>query len=128
MDSAESFASWSPHELSGIPKAMQINLEVGLYLARGWITPVKRIGDRTPDDGGVVSGPPWHLEGRSVVTAWSGASRRCARTSAASSTGTTPTNHGSAHCTVRGLRQTASCSKVLRPAISPRLSSIPPHG
>ena len=67
MDWAESFASWSPHELSGIPKAMQLNAEVGLYLARGWITPVTRIGDRTPDDGGVVSGPPWQLEGRSVV-------------------------------------------------------------
>ena len=26
-----------------------------------------RIRDRTPGDGGVVSGPPWHLEGRSVV-------------------------------------------------------------
>jgi glycine/D-amino acid oxidase-like deaminating enzyme len=67
MDWAEAFASWSPHELSGIPKAMQNNLEVGLYLARGWITPVTRIGDRTPRDGGVVSGPPWSLEGRSVV-------------------------------------------------------------
>jgi glycine/D-amino acid oxidase-like deaminating enzyme len=67
MDWAEAFASWSPHELSGIPKAMQLNLEVGLYLARGWITPVTRIGDRGTSDGGVVSGPPWHLEGRSVV-------------------------------------------------------------
>jgi glycine/D-amino acid oxidase-like deaminating enzyme len=67
MDWADSFASWSPHELSGIPKAMQNNLEVGMYLARGWITPVTRLGDRTPDDGGVVSGPPWQLEGRSVV-------------------------------------------------------------
>ena len=67
MDWAEAFASWSPHELSGIPKAMQNNLEVGLYLARGWITPVTRWGDRTPGDGGVVSGPPWQLEGRSIV-------------------------------------------------------------
>jgi glycine/D-amino acid oxidase-like deaminating enzyme len=67
MDWADAFASWSPHELSGIPKAMQQNLEVGLYLARGWITPVTRIGDRTPEDGGVVSGPPWSLEGRCVV-------------------------------------------------------------
>ncbi len=67
MDWAEAFASWSPHELSGIPKAMQNNMEVGLYLARGWITPVTRIGDRTPEGGGIVSGPPWHLEGRSLV-------------------------------------------------------------
>lgn len=67
MDWADAFASWSPHELSGISKAMQNNLEVGLYLAKGWITPATRMGDRTPEEGGVVSGPPWHLEGRSVV-------------------------------------------------------------
>ena len=67
MDWADAFASWSPHELSGIPKALQANLEVGFNLAKGWITPVTRIGDRTPEDGGVVSGPPWHLEARSVV-------------------------------------------------------------
>ncbi len=67
MDWAEAFASWSPHELSGIPKAVQNNLEVGLYLARGWITPATRIIDARREDGGVVSGPPWHLEGRSVV-------------------------------------------------------------
>jgi glycine/D-amino acid oxidase-like deaminating enzyme len=67
MDWAEAFASWSPHELSGIPKAMQLNMEVGLYLARGWVTPVTRIGNRTPEEGGVVSGPPWRLEGRAVV-------------------------------------------------------------
>ena len=67
MDWAEAFASWSPHELSGIPTAMKNNAQVGLYMARGWITPVTRIGNRTPEDGGVVSGPPWQLEGRSVV-------------------------------------------------------------
>jgi len=67
MDWAQAFASWSPHELSGIPKALQTNAQVALYLARGWITPVTRIGNRTPDEGGVVSGPPWDLEARSVV-------------------------------------------------------------
>jgi glycine/D-amino acid oxidase-like deaminating enzyme len=67
MDWADAFASWSPHELSGIPKAVQANLEVGINLAKGWIMPVARIGDRAPDGGGVVSGPPWHLEARSVV-------------------------------------------------------------
>lgn len=67
MDWAEAFASWSPHELSGIPKAVQLNAEVGLYLARGWITPVTRTLNRTPQEGGVVSGPPWQLEGRAVV-------------------------------------------------------------
>jgi glycine/D-amino acid oxidase-like deaminating enzyme len=67
MDWAHAFASWSPHELSGVPKALQANLEVGFNLAKGWITPVTRIGDRSPDTGGVVSGPPWHLEARCVV-------------------------------------------------------------
>jgi hypothetical protein len=67
MDWANAFASWSPHELSGIPKALQANLQVGLYLARGWITPVARTSNRTPGKGGVVSGPPWDLEARSVV-------------------------------------------------------------
>lgn len=67
MDWAEAFASWSPHELSGIPKAMQNNAQVALYLARGWLTPVTRIGNRSPDDGGVVSGLPWQLQGRALV-------------------------------------------------------------
>lgn len=67
MDWADAFASWSPHELSGIPKAVQANVEVGFNLAKGWITPVTRLADRTPRTGGVVSGPPWALEARSVV-------------------------------------------------------------
>jgi len=67
MDWADAFASWSPHELSAIPTALQANLEVGFNLAKGWITPVTRIGNRTPESGGVVSGPPWDLEARSVV-------------------------------------------------------------
>jgi hypothetical protein len=58
MDWADAFASWSPRELLGIPTAMQANLEVGFNLAKGWITPVTRIGNRMPDEGGVVSGPP----------------------------------------------------------------------
>jgi glycine/D-amino acid oxidase-like deaminating enzyme len=67
MDWADAFASWSPHELSGIPTAMQLNLEVGFNLAKGWITPVMHPGGRPSDDGGVVTGPPWHLEARSIV-------------------------------------------------------------
>ena len=67
MDWAEAFASWSPHELSGIPKAMQNNAQVAMYLARGWLTPVTRIGNRSPDEGGVVSGLPWQLQGRALV-------------------------------------------------------------
>ena len=35
MDWADAFASWSPHELSGIPKALQANLEVGLQPGEG---------------------------------------------------------------------------------------------
>ncbi|GJJ20961.1 MULTISPECIES: FAD-dependent oxidoreductase [Mycolicibacterium] len=67
MDWAAAFASWSPHELSGIPAAMRANLEVALNLAKGWIAPVARMGNRSPDDGGVVSGPPWHMEACSVI-------------------------------------------------------------
>lgn len=69
MDWAKAFASWSPHELSGIPTALQANLEVGFNLAKGWITPVTRTLHRQPgeDEGGIVSGPPWHLEARCIV-------------------------------------------------------------
>lgn len=67
MDWSEAFASWSPHELSGLPAAVKTNLTVGLNLAKGWLTPVTRIGAAPTEDCGVVSGPPWHLEARSVV-------------------------------------------------------------
>ncbi|ORB74156.1 FAD-dependent oxidoreductase [Mycobacterium scrofulaceum] len=69
MDWARAFASWSPHELSGLPTALQANLEVGFDLAKGWLTPLLRTGRRSPgaDEGGVVSGPPWHLEARCRV-------------------------------------------------------------
>jgi hypothetical protein len=69
MDWSSAFASWSTHELSGLRTAMQSNLEVGFNLTKGWITPAARTGRRGPaeDGGGVVSGPPWHLEARCRV-------------------------------------------------------------
>lgn len=67
MDWADAFASWSPHELSGIPTAMQANLEVGFNLAKGWVTPIAAPANQTPEHGGVVSGPPWHLQARCNV-------------------------------------------------------------
>lgn len=69
MDWSNAFASWSPHELTGALTAMQANLEVGFNLTKGWITPALRTGRRSPVDGegGVVSGPPWHLEARCRV-------------------------------------------------------------
>ncbi len=67
MDWAEAFASWSPHELSGLATAVQANLTVGLNMAKGWIAPVTRIGTPAAEDCGVVSGLPWHLEAHSVV-------------------------------------------------------------
>ena len=69
MDWSSAFASWSPHELSGLVTAMQSNLEVGFNLAKGWITPATRPSRRSPneDEGGVVSGPPCHLEARCRV-------------------------------------------------------------
>ena len=71
MDWARAFASWSPHELSGLPTALQFNAEVGFDLAKGWITPVTRTGRRSPgpDEGGVVSGLPWDLEARCRIDA-----------------------------------------------------------
>jgi glycine/D-amino acid oxidase-like deaminating enzyme len=67
MEWAGAFTSWSPHEVSGITTLMQSNLEVGFNLIKGWATPIGTRWDRTPDDGGVVSGPPWHLQARSRV-------------------------------------------------------------
>lgn len=67
MDWAEAFASWSPHELSGLATAAQANLAVGFNLAKGWITPVTRMGATAAEDCGVVTGPPWHLQAHSVV-------------------------------------------------------------
>ncbi|PQM46679.1 D-amino acid dehydrogenase [Mycobacterium talmoniae] len=53
MDWAGAFASWSPHEISGLSTAALANLEVGINLARGWITPALRTGRGGPgDDGG----------------------------------------------------------------------------
>jgi glycine/D-amino acid oxidase-like deaminating enzyme len=78
MDWAKAFASWSRHELAGLPTAMQANLEVGFRLTTGWITPVTRTGRRSPgeDEGGVVSGPPWHLEARCRVNGPQGTEHR----------------------------------------------------
>lgn len=69
MDRSGAFASWSPHELSGLLTAAQANMEVGFNLTTGWITPATRTGRRGPsvDEGGVVSGPPWHLQARCRV-------------------------------------------------------------
>jgi len=67
MDWADAFASWSPHELSGARTAIQANLEVGINLAKGWVTPTLASSDRTPRGCGVVSGPPWRLQARSNV-------------------------------------------------------------
>ncbi|MCP9273686.1 FAD-dependent oxidoreductase [Mycolicibacterium arenosum] len=67
MDWADAFASWSPHELSGLATAAHANLEVGFNLAKGWVTPVAASSDPAPEGCGVVSGPPWHLQARSTV-------------------------------------------------------------
>jgi glycine/D-amino acid oxidase-like deaminating enzyme len=66
MDWADAFASWSPHELSGVPTALQTNFKVGLHLAQGWLKPL--VNRSAPTDGqGTVSGPPWRLHADSVV-------------------------------------------------------------
>jgi len=63
----KAFASWSPHELTGIPTALQANLEVGLQLAKGWLTPMAAPQVAPPDGAGVVSGRPWNLRAESTV-------------------------------------------------------------
>ncbi|MBV9322053.1 MAG: FAD-dependent oxidoreductase [Mycobacterium sp.] len=67
MDWARAFAAWSPHELTGITTAVQANLEVGFHLGKGWLAPIARIGSSIPKEGGVVSGPPWHLQARCSI-------------------------------------------------------------
>ncbi|ORA56523.1 FAD-dependent oxidoreductase [Mycolicibacterium chubuense] len=66
MDWAAAFASWSPHELSGIPTALQLNMQVGLHLAKGWVAPLTASGE--PEEGqGIVSGAPWRMTATSIV-------------------------------------------------------------
>lgn len=61
------FDSWSTHELSGLSTALKLNLEVGVYLAAGWVTPAL-LRDGVPAEGdGKVHGPPWHLSACSTV-------------------------------------------------------------
>lgn len=67
MDWAQAFASWSPHELSGIPTALRANLQVGLHLAKGWTAPLVTKSDDPAEGDGVVQGPPWGLRATSVV-------------------------------------------------------------
>jgi glycine/D-amino acid oxidase-like deaminating enzyme len=66
MDWSDAFASWSPHELAGISTLAQANLQVGFNLLKGWVTPIAA-PRKTPRRGGVVGGPPWHLQARSTV-------------------------------------------------------------
>lgn len=64
---AKAFASWSPHELTGLTTALKTNLEVGWYLAAGWVTPAVHRNGAPRDGAGTVSGAPWDLKGRSMV-------------------------------------------------------------
>lgn len=54
VDWADTFATWRPHELRGLPSTAVMNAEVGWHLARGWIRPL-----RPSTDGG----RPEHQEG-----------------------------------------------------------------
>jgi glycine/D-amino acid oxidase-like deaminating enzyme len=67
MDWARAFAAWSPHEVTGITTAMQANLEVGFHMTKGWLMPMARLGSSVPSEGGVVTGPPWHLKAQCAV-------------------------------------------------------------
>ncbi|OBJ53162.1 FAD-dependent oxidoreductase [Mycobacterium sp. 1423905.2] len=65
MDWGRAFSAWSPHEVAGIPTAIQANLEVGYHMAKGWLEPIVRRGPSDAD--GEVTGPPWHLVARCSV-------------------------------------------------------------
>jgi hypothetical protein len=67
MDWAGAFASWSPHELSGISTLAKSNLEVGFNLAKGWVAPIAASLGEVDQQDGVVSGPPWHLQATSTI-------------------------------------------------------------
>lgn len=67
MDWARAFAAWSPRELAGATTAVRANLEVAFHMAKGWLAPTTRWGSDVPPDGGVVTGPPWHMEARCMV-------------------------------------------------------------
>lgn len=64
---APAFASWSPHELSGVSTALKINMEVGWHLVSGWLAPVAHRNGQLREGAGSVSGPPWNMVARSVV-------------------------------------------------------------
>ena len=64
---ADAFASWSPHELTGLATALQANLEVGFNLAKGWVSPITASSATVAEGGGMVSGPPWHLRATSIT-------------------------------------------------------------
>ena len=64
---APAFDSWSPHELTGLPQALKLNLEVGWHLATGWVAPTVRRDGQPPEGDGTVSGPPWHMDACSTV-------------------------------------------------------------
>jgi glycine/D-amino acid oxidase-like deaminating enzyme len=67
MDWSAAFASWRPRELTGVATALQANLEVGVNLAKGWVSPLAADSEQLAEGVGVVSGPPWHMHADSVV-------------------------------------------------------------
>jgi hypothetical protein len=104
MDWAGAFASWSPHELSGITTAMQSNLEAGFDLAKGWVTPIGASANRTPIMAASSAVHHGACRPGATSTGSSTSCRRCARTWVASSTGERP-DHGGQRPPQRGDQQ-----------------------
>ncbi|GAS95969.1 FAD dependent oxidoreductase [Mycolicibacterium canariasense] len=67
MDWAQAFGSWSTHELAGLTTAVKDNVEVGINLAKGWLTPVISSASAPHDSGGAVTCPLWRPHATSVV-------------------------------------------------------------
>jgi glycine/D-amino acid oxidase-like deaminating enzyme/nitrite reductase/ring-hydroxylating ferredoxin subunit len=55
-DWADAMASWSRHELTGLPEGARVNAEVGVEMTRGWLRPLGRpgLGPAPAEGAGVV--------------------------------------------------------------------------
>ena len=117
MDWTRAVAAWSPDELSGITTAVSTNLEVALEMAKGWLLPTTRTGRAIPDEAGIVTGLPWHLEARCGVD---GAQHRvspvCPHLGGIMNWNDID-NPGSARCTDRDSLPTAHCWKDRPPGV-----------
>ena len=56
---ASAFASWSPHELTGLGNRTAVQPRSRVQPRQGWISSITASSATPSEGGGVVSGPPW---------------------------------------------------------------------